>query len=113
DHIRLFRNHPDLRWRYRVHEQILPAVRRLHGEVRWSDVVIHHVGYQDAALRRRKLDRDLRLLNLENAEQPDDPFTLFNLGSVYEELGQVREALPMLERSLERSQPGDSIVREL
>src|SRR5262249_8695322 len=27
DHIRLFRNDPRIRWRYRVHEQILPAVR--------------------------------------------------------------------------------------
>jgi len=112
-HVRLFPNHPDIRWKYRVHEQILPAVRQRGGEVRWADVVIQHVGYQDAALRRRKLERDLRLLNLENAEHPDDPFTLFNLGCVFEELGQWREALPMLGRSLERSQPGDSIVRKL
>jgi len=27
DHVRLFRNHPEIRWKYRVHEQILPAVR--------------------------------------------------------------------------------------
>src|SRR5262249_5134612 len=33
DHIRLFRNRPELRWRYRVHEQILPALRELKGEV--------------------------------------------------------------------------------
>ena len=38
DHIRLFRNDPRIRWRYRVHEQILPAVRRTNGTVRWSDV---------------------------------------------------------------------------
>jgi len=113
DHVRLFRNHPDIRWKYRVHEQILPAVRERGGEVRWAEVAIQHVGYQDATLRRRKLERDLRLLNLENAEHPDDPFTLFNLGCVFEELGQLREALPMLQRSLERSQPGDSIVRKL
>jgi glycosyltransferase involved in cell wall biosynthesis len=25
DHVRLFRNRPDVRWRYRVHEQILPV----------------------------------------------------------------------------------------
>src|SRR6516165_3214885 len=28
DHARLFRNHPLVRWQYRVHEQILPAVAR-------------------------------------------------------------------------------------
>jgi tetratricopeptide (TPR) repeat protein len=113
DHVRLFRNRPDVRWRWRVHEQILPAIRRSGGDVRWSDVVIYHVGYQDPALRRRKLDRDLRLLLLEDAEHPDDPFTLFNLGSVYAELGQPGKALSALRRSLERSDPRDSIVRKL
>ncbi len=113
DHVRLFRNHPAIRWQYRVHEQILPAIRRQGGEVRWTDVVIQHTGYQDPALRRRKLERDLRLLQLEDAEHPDDPFTLFNLAQVYQELGQVAEAVPRLRRSLERSEPGDSIVRKL
>jgi tetratricopeptide (TPR) repeat protein len=113
DHVRVFRNHPEIRWQYRVHEQILPAVRRLGGEVRWTDAVIHHAGYQDAALRGRKLERDLRLLRLENDEHPDDPFTLFNLGSVYQELRQPADALPLLRRSLERSHPADSIVRKL
>jgi GT2 family glycosyltransferase/Flp pilus assembly protein TadD len=113
DHVRLFRSHPALRWQYRVHEQILPAIRRQGGQVRWTDVVIHHCGYQDPALRGRKLQRDLRLLHLENDERPDDPFTLFNLGSVYQELGRHAEALPLLRRSLERSHPRDSIVRKL
>jgi GT2 family glycosyltransferase/tetratricopeptide (TPR) repeat protein len=113
DHMRLFRNRPDIRWQYRVHEQILPAVRRAGGAVCWSDVVIRHVGYQDPALRRRKLDRDLRLLHLEDAERPDDSFTLFNLGSVNQELGRPMEALAALRRSLERSHPRDSIVRKL
>ncbi|HEY7309547.1 MAG TPA: glycosyltransferase [Gemmataceae bacterium] len=113
DHMRLFRNHPAIRWQYRVHEQILPAVRRAGGVVRWTDIVIHHAGYQDPALRRRKLERDLRLLELEDAEHPDDPFTLFNLGSVRQELGQHAQAIPLLRRSLERSHPRDSIVRKV
>src|SRR5262249_33676525 len=81
DHVRLFPNHPELRWRYRVHEQILPALRQRGGLVRWADVVIHHAGYQDPELRARKLARDLRLLRLEQHEQPDEPFVLFNLGA--------------------------------
>jgi GT2 family glycosyltransferase/Tfp pilus assembly protein PilF len=112
-HVRLFRNHPQIRWQYRVHEQILPAIRQLQGEVRWTDLVIQHVGYQDLALRRRKLDRDLRLLRLDHAEHPDDPFILFNLGSVTQELGQPAEALALLRRSLAGSHPSDSIVRKL
>jgi glycosyltransferase involved in cell wall biosynthesis/Flp pilus assembly protein TadD len=113
DHVRLFRNLPSVRWEFRVHEQILPSVRRAGGQVRWSDVVVRHAGYQDAALRRRKLDRDLRLLRLEDQEHPDQPFTLFNLGSVYQELGRHAEAIPLLRRSLALSRPADSIVRKL
>src|SRR5439155_25293565 len=64
-------------------------------------------------LRQRKLQRDLRLLQLELAQQPEHAFTLFNLGSVYQELGHTAEALTMFQRSLERSAPEDSIVRKL
>jgi GT2 family glycosyltransferase/Flp pilus assembly protein TadD len=113
DHVRLFRNRPDVRWQFRVHEQILPALRRSGAEVRFAGVAVHHVGYQDPALRGRKLERDLRLLRLEDKDRPDHPYTLFNLGSVYHELGRPAEALPLLRRSLERSHPQDSIVRKL
>lgn len=113
DHIRLFRNRPEVRWQYRVHEQILKSIRVTKGDVRWSDVEIQHVGYQDSALRRRKLERDLRLLRMDDEQNPDDPFILFNLGSVFQELGQLRESIPVLRRSLERSHPTDSIVRKL
>ncbi len=113
DHIRLFRNDPRIRWKYRVHEQILPAVKCSGGSSEWSDVVIRHVGYTDPALRGRKLERDLRLLKLEEQEQPNDPFTLFNLGSHFHEVNQPAEAIPYLRRSLENSHPQDSIVRKL
>ena len=56
DHAKLFRNLPQIRWEYRVHEQILPAVARLGGKIQPADVVIHHLGYQDADVVRRKLD---------------------------------------------------------
>jgi glycosyltransferase involved in cell wall biosynthesis len=96
DHVRLFRNRPELRWEYRVHEQIImPALRRNGGSVRWTDMAIRHIGYQDAALRERKLERDLRLLRMEDVERPDDPFILFNLGSICQERGQLKEAVPL------------------
>ena len=51
DHVRLFRNDPRICWRYRVHEQILPAVREVGGQVRATDVAIEHTGYIDAGLK--------------------------------------------------------------
>lgn len=113
DHIRLFRNQPGIRWEHRVHEQILPSIRLAGGSVRWTDVVIRHVGYLAPGTHARKLERNLRLLRLEYQEQPNHPFTLFNLGQATQELGHVAEALGYFRRSLALSAPSDSIVRKL
>ena len=113
DHVRLFRNNPQVRWTYRIHELILPSIRKLGGDVRWSDVTIRHVGYQDRKVRAGKLERDLRLLSMEHQDQLDEPFTNFNLASVYHEQGRSAEALELFRKSLQRSAPTDSIVRKL
>jgi GT2 family glycosyltransferase len=112
-HVRLFPNLAGLRWNFRVHEQILPGLRALGCPVQFADVMVHHHGYRDPAVQEGKRQRNLRLLLLEQAEQPDHPFTLFNLGCAYHEMRRPAEALPLFERSLARSQPGDSIVRKL
>ncbi len=51
DHVRLFPIRNDVRWTYRVHEQIMPALRRAGIPVRWTDLVVRHTGYVDLALR--------------------------------------------------------------
>jgi glycosyltransferase involved in cell wall biosynthesis len=110
DHVQLFRNHPQIRWEYRVHEQIMPSVERLGGSARRTDVVIFHIGYQDADVVRRKLERNLRLLLLEHADRPDDPFTLFNLGRSLLRVGRVGEAVAPLTRSLELLPAGNDFI---
>ncbi len=113
DHIRLFPLRPDIRWTYRVHEQILPALRRANVPVQWTKLTVRHTGYVDLGLRSRKLDRDTRILVQELEERPDDPFTLFNLGSISSERQDWNGALGFLRRSLAGSAPTDSIVRKL
>ena len=112
-HLRLFPRLPGVRWDYRVHEQILPALRKAGVPVKWSDVSVRHVGYADPDARKRKLDRDLRLLTLDRAARPSDPFILFNLACVYQELGDHARAEPLARESLNRSHRTDSIVRKL
>ena len=108
-----FRFATDVRWTYRVHEQILPALRRAKVPVRWTDLTVRHTGYVDPALRARKLDRDIKILERELEDRPDDPFVLFNLGAIAIERREWHEALGFLERSLAGSAPTDSIVRKL
>jgi glycosyltransferase involved in cell wall biosynthesis/thioredoxin-like negative regulator of GroEL len=112
-HPRLFRNRPDVRWQYRVHEQILPAVERTGGSIQSAEIQIQHAGYRDRAAEVRKQERNLRLLRLQDSEHPDDALTLFNIGWTLLCLGRPADALPHLQRSLERFAPDNSVVRKL
>jgi tetratricopeptide (TPR) repeat protein len=113
DHIRLFPVRNDVRWTYRVHEQILPALEQANVPVRWTDLVVRHTGYTDSAVRARKLDRDTRILLRELEDRPDDPFVLFNLGSTAIMRKNWNAALGYLKRSLAGSAPTDTITLKL
>jgi glycosyltransferase involved in cell wall biosynthesis len=113
DHIRLFPRLEGVRWTYKVHEQILPSLRRLGVTVQWTDITIRHTGYSDRELRAKKLDRDTRILLGELGERPNDPFILFNLGMIAVERKRWPSSLNYLERSLAGSAPSDSITRKL
>ncbi|MGA2701687.1 MAG: tetratricopeptide repeat protein [Isosphaeraceae bacterium] len=76
-------------------------------------VPLRHTGYTDPALRQRKLQRDCKILDAELAERSNDPFVLFNLGSIAVERQDWPTALGYLQRSLSRSAPTNSIVRKL
>ncbi len=110
DYARVFPNDPRVRWRYRVHEQILPAVVALGGAVRWTDVVVDHTGYADPALTRRKHERNLRLLAMEDRDRPNNPQTLLNIALAYQGLSKPAESMPFLRRCLEIL-PADSSMR--
>jgi GT2 family glycosyltransferase/tetratricopeptide (TPR) repeat protein len=113
DHVKLFPNRPDLRFEGRIHEQILPAIRRAGGEVAWTDVHVVHAGSdQSPEAQRRKRERDLRILGLELAERPDHPFTLFNLGMTHVDGSRFEEGADFLRRSIAASGPDESHLRK-
>jgi len=113
DHVKLFRNRPDVRFDGRVHEQILPSIRRAGGKVKWTDVFVIHSGYDHGPeAQRRKRERDLRLLSLELNERPNHPFTLFNLGMTYFDMREYEKAVGFLAESIKHSDPRDSHVRK-
>jgi GT2 family glycosyltransferase/tetratricopeptide (TPR) repeat protein/2-polyprenyl-3-methyl-5-hydroxy-6-metoxy-1,4-benzoquinol methylase len=113
DHVKLFRNLPELRFDGRIHEQIIPAIRRLGGEIAWTDLFVVHSGYDHSPEgQRTKLERDLRLLHLELRERPEHPFTLFNLGMTCTDAHSYQEALDYLRRCIKQSGEGESHVRK-
>jgi tetratricopeptide (TPR) repeat protein len=109
-HPRLFRRHVELCWQGRVHEQLRPAPIDLGYEQVWSDIEIRHVGYQDPAVKQRKLNRDLRLLRMDYAVDPDDMSTLVHLGLTYFHLGRVQQARTTLQHLLKLDKsPGEHL----
>lgn len=114
DHVKLFPNRPDLRFEHRIHEQILPALRRIGLPVLFSDLFVTHAHYDRSPEgQAKKRRRDFRLLELDLKDHPGHPFVLFNLGMTH--LYATREyevAAHFLRRSLDASDPRDSIVRK-
>lgn len=113
DHVKLFRNRPDLRFERRIHEQILPAISRAGGDTAWTDIFVVHANYDHTPQgQRKKLERDLRLLYLELQQQPDHPFTLYNLGMTYADQGDCAQAIQFLQRSIACAGPGETHLRK-
>ena len=95
----------------RQYEQILPAINRLGGTVTWTDIFVVHSGSDHSVEgQAKKLERDLRLLTLEERERPNHPFTQFNLGMTHLEMKRFDEAARYLERTIAVAGPQESHV---
>jgi tetratricopeptide (TPR) repeat protein len=73
-HVKLFPRHPDIRFRYRIHEQNAPAIRSLGLPIRQTSAVVRHShADRSAAGERARGQRNLRLALLDLAEHPLTP----------------------------------------
>jgi Flp pilus assembly protein TadD len=98
---RLFRNHPSLRFRNRVHEELVSNDSRRPLVQAAGDWVIHHYGKAGAAdVLRNKAEAYLRLGLLKASEVPEDPRAHYELGVQYSELHDWNAAIPCFEQAL-------------
>lgn len=113
DHVKLIRNFPGIEFEGRIHEQVLPSIRRHGGQIARLDAYVLHSGYdtseQGQAKKRR---RDDSLLKLDLEERPGHPFVLFNLGMTAHFNGDAEDAVAWLRQCLEVSGPHESHVRK-
>ncbi|MHB8731702.1 MAG: glycosyltransferase [bacterium] len=81
---RLFRRRPAYRFEGRIHEQVLPSLKRAGIEPQSSQVRILHYGYLvPHVIRKGKVGRNVELLEQVLAADPTQHFQWFNLGSEY------------------------------
>lgn len=81
--IRMFPNHPEIRFERRIHEQILPSAARLGLNVIYIPAEIHHTGYENGEEKERKAIRNLRLSNMETERIGIDPSFTMAMGDSY------------------------------
>jgi tetratricopeptide (TPR) repeat protein len=111
--VKLFRRRPDLRFELRIHEQILPSIRRAGGEIARAPIHVLHANYDRSPEgQRKKRERDQRLLALDLAENPEHPFVHFNAGMTACHEGDYARAVQHLRTSIDLSAPSDSQVRK-
>lgn len=94
---RFFPRRPDIRFRYRVHEQLChpPGLAQVITPVR-----IYHWGYEDRNLRQVKARRNLALLLAELQERPDDFYFRYQLARHHFFAGELQEAWGQLQEVL-------------
>jgi len=113
--VRLFRNHPEVRYRYPIHEQIIPSLNVWAEEqgmvVADSPIVVLHEGYfQNRTAEKR--DRNLRILRKAISTFPDEAYfeyqiaceTLVRLDDEMLPVAGMNSALMSLERAWQKIQ---------
>lgn len=104
--LRMFRRLPHIRYEGRVHEEVGMTIQRNGGNLGQSQICIVHEGYRaDLVVDRQKWERNEKLLLLENAERPGNPFQLYNLGHHFLVKGDKERAAPYFAESLKLSSP--------
>jgi tetratricopeptide (TPR) repeat protein len=98
---RLFRNVPWLRFRNRVHEELVSTDSSRPLREQRGAWVIHHYGKLGGRdILRAKGEAYLRIGIRKVEDQPQDPQAHFELGVQYAELNEPAAAIPCFERAL-------------
>jgi len=98
--LRMFPNHPKIRFRYPVHEQVAPALRELGFPLRKVDINIVHTGYSSRKVIQEKKEKYLNLLQQRIKENPKDLMSRFHVGFIFHSTGRFREAAEQFEMIL-------------
>jgi glycosyltransferase involved in cell wall biosynthesis len=120
---RLFLNHPDIRFRGRIHETVMPDVDRMCMELNLSVILteakIDHLGYDGDQFHKHP--RNLPLLQAELQQGHDRVYYYYHLAETYAALGDTsaaqrtaREGLDVARRSCtEKNRADASLIYQM
>ncbi len=93
--MRLLRNCGKYYFHGAIHEQIIDGSgENLTSRFASLGVIVHHYGYLDQVVKeKQKRRRNLPILEKQLADDPTEPFTLFNIGNEYLSMQKYQQAL--------------------
>lgn len=100
--LRFFRNHPEVRFEGKVHEQIGGSIRTIFPSQRIPNLSsqIFHYGYlEDTVVEKNKKQRNLSLLLQQLEDEPTNPFHHYNIGGEFMRLKEYEKALSHFHQS--------------
>lgn len=83
-----------------IHEQLVPKTPGRTPDFIHLPFVFYHYGYSSPDLKRKKAERNIRMLQKELEQCGADPYLYFQLGQSYFGLSQYTQALPYFEQAL-------------
>ena len=105
DLLRVFLNHPEIRFKGRIHEQVFDSIVSLGLKIENSNISIYHSGYNlNANDLKIKQERNLRLLKLALEEDPTNLYLLNHLAKTLVALGSIDDAIKIFKIVVERSE---------
>ncbi|MEO6096373.1 MAG: glycosyltransferase, partial [Fibrobacteria bacterium] len=99
--LRMFPNHPQLRFRYTVHEQLFHSLARLGLHCFYTETTILHTGYEDAELKKQKALRNLLLLEEDPVRVSREPSLAMAMGDSHYILGDYEKGIEAYRRTME------------
>lgn len=105
--IRMFPNHPRLRFVGAVHEQVYPALVELGLDLVYTDILVHHTGYTDPQTIKAKQARNQTILENRIASGEGGAIQWYQLATTMQDLGNVEDAEKGFRKALELVRAGD------
>jgi len=97
---RMFPNHPKLRFRGKIHEQIMFSLEEMGLHLFNLETSIWHLGYETVEIRQKKARRNLEI-QLNDPDHDKTPTGLLQLGDSYGILEEHAKAIEYYKRAFE------------
>lgn len=105
--MRIFPNIPGAVFEGQIHEQIFQNLKKVGVGYVQTDIMIRHTGYHDAETVARKSARNLRIIQDELKNDPDNPILHFNAARTLAGINKREEAIAHMQQVMENPEIRD------